>query len=95
PAGLPHINRQRDLAAGHHKPDGRNLLWGYAWMVRLIMEACVQLLNTPLAQRRAMLDAAARSSDAAALLGPVVERYSGPVTDMEEALAWCQAYIVQ
>lgn len=95
---LPEVNRLRDLALRHLAPDGRVLLWGYGWMLRLFEEACRQLLGVAPARRGAWLEGQAGASlPAVALLGPVVEHFRGRVVagrDVAEALAWCRRYVV-
>jgi hypothetical protein len=96
-AHLPMINRMRDLALRHLAPDGRVLLWGYRWMVRLFEDACRQLLAVAPAERRSWLAAQAKASpQAVALLKPMVDHFQGRVVENEQsALAWCRRYIVQ
>jgi hypothetical protein len=91
---LPEINRLRDLALRHLAPDGRVLLWGYRWMVRLFEDACRQLLSVAIDQRQAWLAAQADiSPQALALLAPVLERFQDQESpDLEPALAWCRRY---
>jgi hypothetical protein len=92
---LPAVNRLRSLAARHLAPDGRLLLWGYRWMVRLYEDACRELLSLPPAERRLLLSDRERVSPAAAaLLRPVAEEYdSQRVADWPAALAWCRRHI--
>jgi len=91
---LPHINRLRDLAIRHLAPNGRVLLWGYRWMVRLFEDACRQLLSVPPQEREAWL-ANFDQPEAATLLRPVmVEFVERPVDDVEAALKWCREHIV-
>ena len=71
---LPRINGWRDRAIRHLAPNGRVLLWGYRWMVRLFEDACRQLLSVPPDEREAWL-AAFNQPEAAALLRPVVEHF--------------------
>jgi len=93
-AQLPHINRLRDLAIRHLAQDGRVLLWGYRWMVRLFEDACRQLLSVRPDQREEWL-AKFNQPAAAKLLQPVVEEFSGYVVqDVETALRWCREYVV-
>jgi len=93
-AQLPHINRLRDRAIGHLAPEGRVLLWGYRWMVRLFADACRQLLSVRPDQREEWLTAFNQPA-AAKLLQPVVEEFSGYVVqDVETALRWCREYVV-
>ena len=96
-AHLPSVNYLRDLALRHLATEGRLLLWGYRWMVRLFEEACRQLLIVAPGKRRAKLLAQLESSpQALALLKPVVDYFGERVVgDMEDALAWCRHYIVQ
>ncbi len=95
-ANLPAINRLRDLALRHLTPEGTVLLWGYRWMVRLFEEACRQLLRVPPAQRPAWLAAQRHTAPRAVpLLAPVVAHFAQrPAASLDEALAWCRAYIV-
>lgn len=92
---LPYINRLRDLAIPHLAPEGRVLLWGYRWMVRLFEEACLELLRQPPDRRMSWLARRSGGQPAVtALLTPVVERFAGQaVGDLDEALAWCRRYI--
>jgi hypothetical protein len=106
---LPHVNRLRDLAIRHLAPDGRVLLWGYRWMVRLFEDACRQLLGVPSDQRQAWL-AEFNQPEAAALLQPVVDHFKdvrrtptapgakrsgrGSASHVDAALQWCRKYIV-
>jgi len=95
-AGLPAINRLRDLAARRLAPGGRVLLWGYGWMVRLFEHACGELIAQPPEAREAWLaDRDLVSAEAAELLAPVHERFAGKaILDGSEALAWCRRYAV-
>jgi len=91
---LPHVNRLRDLALRHLAPEGRVLLWGYRWMVRLFEDACRQLLNLPPDKREIWL-AQFSQPEATALLQPIVAKFVGEkIEDMDAALAWSRAYIV-
>jgi hypothetical protein len=94
-AQLPAINRLRDLAVRHLSPEGRVLLWGYRWMVRLFEDACRQLLSVAPSQRREWLAAQAEASpQAAALLAGVASHFEGKaVADVESALGWCRQHI--
>jgi hypothetical protein len=97
-AQLPAINRLRDLALPHVGPDGRLLLWGYRWMVRLFEDACRQLLALEPDQREPQLEAWIGQSPGAALLRPVADRFVGQMFDetrLPAALAWCRSYIVE
>lgn len=91
---LPQVNRLRDLAIRHLAPEGRVLLWGYRWMVRLFEDACRQLLSVPPAGRGAWL-AHNSQPEAAQVLQPVLAHFSArPVDDMDSALEWCHEFIV-
>jgi len=91
---LPRINGWRDQAIRHLAPQGRVLLWGYRWMVRLFEDACRQLLSVPPDQREMWL-AQFKQPEVAALLQPVLAWFAGRVVeDMDMALAWCRAHIV-
>jgi hypothetical protein len=91
---LPSINRLRDLALRHLAPNGRVLLWGYRWMVRLFEDACRRLLSTLPAERETWL-AKFDQPEAASLLQSVVAQFGGQVVnDMTSALAWCKEHIV-
>lgn len=96
-ARLPAINRLRDMALRHLTADGQVLLWGYRWMVRLFEQACRQLLEVPLAQRRSWLTARAGASpEVIALLAPIVDHFEKrPAGDIDAALAWCRRHVVQ
>jgi hypothetical protein len=94
-AQLPMINRLRDLAVRHLSPEGRVLLWGYQWMVRLFEDACRQLLLVaPDARPGWLSDQAKASPEAGPMLAGVADRFEGKVvTDVETALVWCRQYI--
>lgn len=96
-AGLPAINRLRDLAARHLAPGGRVLLWGYGWMVRLFEDACRELLSSPPGKREALLaDRRRVPEEAAAMLTPVHARFDGQeVVDWAAARTWCRSYAVR
>lgn len=90
---LPRINGLRDVAIRHLAPNGRVLLWGYRWMVRLFEDACRRLLSVPPDQRAEWL-ARFNQPEAADLLRSVVERFSGRVVeDIDAALRWCRQNI--
>ena len=93
-AGLPSVNRLRDLAARHLVPGGRVLLWGYGWMLRLFEDACRELLSVPPAERQSLLaDRDRVPASGAALLAPVVERFAAEEPgSLADALAWCRRY---
>jgi hypothetical protein len=94
-ARLPAINRLRDMAIRHLSPDGRVLLWGYGWMLRLFLEACLRLLEVDPPARRDWLDSQARTTRSVGLLWPVLEHFQGEqVDDLSRALAWCREHIV-
>ncbi len=89
---LPRINGWRDRAIRHLAPNGRVLLWGYRWMVRLFEDACRQLLSVPPDQRVAWLEKF-NQPEAAALLRPVMAKFAGQVVaDMGVALRWCREH---
>jgi hypothetical protein len=96
---LPHVNRLRDLAIRHLAPDGRILLWGYRWMVRLFEDACRQLLSVPPDEREAWLEKF-NQPEAVALLRPVVGHFKDErrtlksASHMEAALKWCRDYVI-
>jgi spermidine synthase len=94
---LPRINRLRDLALRRLAPDGRVLLWGYRWMVRLFEQACRQVLAVPPGKRTAWLTSQAEASPAAlTLLEPVVDHFRGrEIKDWDMILAWCRHYAAQ
>ncbi len=96
-AHLPHINRMRDLALRHLSPEGRVLLWGYRWMVRLFESACEHLLRIEPGERHNWLRIMTRQRPAVwHLLLPVVEHFAGlAVEDMGPALAWCREYVTR
>ena len=96
-AHLPAVNRLRDLALRHLAPEGRLLLWGYRWMVRLFEEACRQLLAVAPGERRArLLTQLDASPQAVSLLKPVAEYFGEhTVEDVQDALAWCRQHIVR
>jgi hypothetical protein len=93
---LPAINRLRDLALRHLSPGGRVLLWGYAWIVRLFVEACRQLLGLAPAQRQGWLELQVGASpQAVRMLMPVVEHFQGQAVDeVGQALDWCRCYAI-
>lgn len=92
-AHLPWVNRLRDLALRHLNADGKVILWGYRWMVRLFEEACAYVLSLPLNTRASWL--AGQSAAAQELLRPVAERFAGQVGRDPTALAWCRDYAAQ
>lgn len=96
PIHLPEINRLRDLALNHLAIDGRVVLWGYRWMVRLFEQACQRLLEILPGQRRTWL--AAQDNvlpQALELLMPILDHFeTTTVDDPDQALAWCRHYIV-
>jgi len=96
-AHLPRVNRLRDLALRHLSAEGRVLLWGYRWMVRLFEDACRRLLALPAERMRSWLaEKAGSSTQAAALLTPVVDHFAAkPAGDGESALRWCRRHIVR
>jgi hypothetical protein len=91
---LPDINRLRNLALRHLAPDGRVLLWGYGWMLRLYEDACRRMLVVPPSRRVEWLDAQIETAPRAEpLLRPVAEHFMGErITDIEAALAWCRGF---
>jgi hypothetical protein len=93
---LPAVNRLRELARDHLAPGGTILLWGYRWMVALFEEACRALLAVDPREREAWLAAhQGRSPAGVALLGPVLDHFSGlSIDDWDAALAWCRAYAI-
>lgn len=93
---LPAINRLRDLAIHHLAPGGRVLLWGYAWMLRLFVDACRTLLAIPSAERVRWLEIMTRQrGNVQHMLLGVVEHFDGQEpADLDSALAWCRAYAV-
>lgn len=93
-AHLPRVNALRNLALRHLAPGGRILLWGYAWMLRLFLEACERLLRVEPVERLAWLRVMTRQRPAVwRMLLPVAEHFAGqPVDDLAEALGWCRGY---
>jgi hypothetical protein len=96
-AHLPGINRLRDMAFRYLAPEGRVLLWGYRWMVRLFESACERMLRVDPDERYRWLEIMTRQRPAVwHLLLPVAEHFSGrAVEDWDAALAWCRSMIVQ
>ncbi|MCD4685108.1 MAG: hypothetical protein K8S97_04130 [Anaerolineae bacterium] len=95
PVQLPVINHLRNLALNHLTPDGRVLLWGYRWIVRLFEDACRQLLSLPPDQRADALAAAGQSPAAIRLLTPVLDHFADyPTPDPDSAQAWCWEYAI-
>lgn len=91
---LPYVNFLRDLAIRHLAPDGRVLLWGYRWMVRLFEDACRDLLRQPPQERSPWLEQRTQGNPAAhALLLPVLERFADQAfDDLTPPLAWCRRW---
>ncbi len=97
PVELPYVNRLRDLALARLSRNGRLLLWGYRWMVRLFEDGCRRLLSLHPGRRAAWLSRRETDSPrSVALLLPVADHFAGrTVEDMQEALLWCRGYIVR
>ncbi len=95
-AHLPAINHLRDLAMNHLTEDGRVLLWGYRWMVRLFEAACEQLLTVDPGERTEWLQAVtADRPDVLRLVEPVLDHFAGQeINEMEAALDWCREYVI-
>jgi hypothetical protein len=95
-AHLPMINRLRDLATNHLAEDGRILLWGYAWMLRLFTDACRRLLEVEPLQRVAWLEVLTRQRpNVMHMLVPVIEHFEGQtIEDFDAAQAWCRDYSI-
>jgi GNAT superfamily N-acetyltransferase len=93
-ARLPEINRLRELALSHLTPDGRVLLWGYRWIMRLFEDACRQLLAiAPDHRRRWLMARVDPSLPAGRLLVLVEAHFRGQVVeDTEKALKWCREF---
>jgi len=91
---LPYVNLLRDLAIQHLAPDGRVLLWGYRWMMRLFEDACRDLLRQPPQARSSWLEQRTQGNPAArALLLPVLDRFAGQAfDDLALPLAWCRRW---
>ncbi|MBN1964541.1 MAG: class I SAM-dependent methyltransferase [Anaerolineae bacterium] len=98
-AQLPHINRLREDSARHLAPDGRVLLWGYHWMVRLFQEACATLLMIPPEERDSWLNnQLGNAPDAHLLLVPVVEAFAGETVqrwELDAAVAECRDWVLE
>jgi len=96
---LPAINRLRDMAARHLAPDGRVLLWGYRWMVRLFEEACATLLIMPPEERGLWLaEQRLANPRAAALLAPIARVFEGKAIrrwELDEAVRYCREWVWQ
>jgi len=96
---LPAINRLRDMAARHLAPDGRVLLWGYRWMVRLFEEACATLLIMPPEERGLWLaEQRLANPRAAALLAPIARVFEGRAIrrwELDEAVRYCREWVWQ
>jgi hypothetical protein len=95
-AHLPTVNRLRDLAVDHLAGDGRVLLWGYRWMVRLFEAACEQLLTVEPGARAGWLQSVTEDRpDVYQLVRPVVDHFAGQeIGEMESALEWCREYVI-
>jgi hypothetical protein len=95
-ANLPAINHLRDLAMDHLTEDGRVLLWGYRWMVRLFEAACEQLLAVDPGDRADWLAAVtADRPDVFDLVEPVLDHFAGQeIDEIEPALDWCREYVI-
>jgi spermidine synthase len=94
---LPVINRLRNLAISHLADNGRILLWGYAWMLRLFSDACRHLLEVEPSQRVRWLEVMTRQRpNVMHMLNPVIEHFEGqPIEDFNTALAWCHDYAIR
>jgi len=55
PLLLPQVNMLRDAASRVARSDGVVLLWGYHWMVRMFIDACLPLIHTKPELRRTWL----------------------------------------
>ena len=93
---LPAINRLREAAVDHLAPDGKILLWGYAWMIRLFTDACRQLLQTPPEERVDVLHRTAHQRpEVHHMLAGVLDHFAGQIIeDWDAALGWCRDYAV-
>ncbi len=96
-ANLPAINQLREASIAHLAPGGKVLLWGYAWMLRLFTDACLQLLQTPPSERTLMLEQATlqRPEVQRMLIGVLDYFASEVVEDWDVALNWCRSYAVR
>ncbi len=95
-ANLPLINRLRDLASLRLAAEGKVLLWGYNWMLRLHEAACYSLLAVKPEERGAWLEKATeKRQDVKAMLLPVLEQFDGKVIDdWDAALNWCREHVI-
>jgi SAM-dependent methyltransferase len=95
---LPQINRLRDAAVRHLAPEGRILLWGYRWMVRLFEEASATLLMMPPGEREEWLAAHVQEAPlSAAVLAPVAQAFRGQEVqrwDLDAAVAECREWVL-
>lgn len=93
---LPQINRLRDLAGKRLAGEGKVLLWGYNWMLRLFEAACFAMLRTAPEKRSDWLNNATKKRlDVKGLLLPVMLHFKGQVIeDWDEALNWCREYVI-
>lgn len=95
-AHLPRINHLRDLALKHVKPEGKLLLWGYVWMLKLFSTAVELMYQQPIHERRDWLtQATADRPDVHALLLPVLEYGSGHLdASQTDIRLWSLNYII-
>lgn len=93
---LPHINYLRDLAKKHVKPEGKILLWGYVWMLKLFSTAVELMFNEPIASRKRWLaQATSDRPDVYQLLLPVLQHGDeNPTASQTDIRLWSLNYII-
>ncbi len=93
---LPHINHLRDLAKKHVKPDGKILLWGYVWMLKLFSTAVELMFSQSIGKRRLWLQQATNERpDVYDLLQPVLEYGNdNPNASQTDIRLWSLQYII-
>ena len=88
---------QRNLALKLLAPDGRILLWGYKWMLRLFEDGCKELLAVNNTDRKNWLAMQRKQSPKAVqLLEPIEKHFRDKeIRDIDGALQWCRNFIVE
>ncbi len=93
---LPDINHLRNRAVIRLQKKGNVLLWGYRWMVRLFVDACMHIFLMDTDKRKEWITHQQKYAlRVAKLLAPVVDHYAENNNDtFEEMLKWCLNYII-
>jgi len=96
-ANLPHVNTLRDKALNHVNPNGKALLWGYVWMLRLFSTAVELMRAQPASERREWLEhATSQRPDVYDLLLPVLEHLKkNPDAEQTSVRLWALNYIMK